>query len=114
MLKSQVYFFYAHGSHFGFFASTALQLVLHCRWLANSPEVGIANIAIISKIVNVNTNFYQCFFQANASLLIVLLCVMNTSLCYPLPVAEAEPMTGVEMYMGTMMAAALLAKGVSE
>ena len=54
------------------------------------------------------------FLQANASLLIVLLCVMNTSLCYPLPVAEAEPMTGVEMYMGTMMAAALLAKGVSE
>ena len=64
MLNNQLYFFEPHGSHFGFFASTALQLVLHCRWLANAPEVGIANIAIISKIVNVHTNFYQCFFSS--------------------------------------------------
>ena len=38
--------------------------------------------------------------------------MMNTYLCSPLPVPKAEPMTGVEMYMGTMMAAALLAKGI--
>ena len=37
--------------------------------------------------------------------------LFNFSLCSPVPSPEADPMTGVEMYMGTMMAAALLAKG---
>merc|ERR1711971_462046 len=48
------------------------------------------------------------------SVLLAALCGLLVSpLCSPAPApdAEADPMTGMEIYMGTLMAATLLAKG---
>ena len=49
--------------------------------------------------------------KAKICLVVVIASLLHSTLSSPIPSPEADPMTGVEMYVGTMMAAALLAKG---
>ena len=57
---------------------------------------------------NFNINIIS---QTLFSILMVAVGLFNSYIFSPVPSPEADPMTGVEMYMGTMMAAAFLAKG---